>query len=152
MKTRLALICLVGFFAGCANKKLTIEDAAVHAPTPLPENVVENQEPFTASFEIYTLGTKRIFTDSKYHQQSTRVYLEELDPSIVHVTTRGVTWQEFFNSLPMELDSDCLITGTGQKFCSGDTGTLTFYINGTADTRALSRPIVANDTLVVRYE
>src|SRR3990172_4396271 len=57
----------------------------------------------TASFEIYTLGTKRIFTDSKYHNQSSDVYIEFSNASLIKVKRRGTIWGDFFATLPMKL-------------------------------------------------
>jgi hypothetical protein len=39
----------------------------------------------------------------------------------VHVRKAGVIWSDFFKTLPMELTKDCLITGTKQTFCIGET-------------------------------
>ena len=51
---------------------------------------------FTASFEIYTNGTKRVFTQAMYHNQSNDVFIENPDPSLVHVKKASVTWAGFF--------------------------------------------------------
>jgi len=83
-----------------------------------------------AAFAIFTNGTFRIFTDSKYHNLSEDVYLEASNPNIIHVKKIGITYNDFFQTLPMNLTRDCLITGTGQTFCNGENGQLKFYLNG----------------------
>ena len=105
-----------------------------------------------ASFEIYTNGTKRIFTDSRYHNLSERVFLAVDNPSVVHVRANEVTWGEFFGTLPMELTEKCLVTGTGQRFCDGEGGRLSFYINGQSVQDFLERVIENGDEALVTFE
>lgn len=117
----------------------------VLSPTP---QIVD----ITAGFEIYTLGTKRIFTSSKYHNLSTDVYISASDPSQVHVKKAGITWADFFKTLPMKLTKDCLTTGTGQTFCTNNSQKLKFFINNSEDPGALDKEIKEADKLKVVYE
>lgn len=109
---------------------------------------------FRANFEIYTNGTKRDFSDSKYHNRSAEAYIEGSNPTVVVVKKTGITWQEFFDTLPgpFKISKDCLYTGTGQTFCSTATKKLTFTLNGQVAPDALSVPIKSEDKLVIRYE
>lgn len=104
-----------------------------------------------ATFAIYTNGTLRIFTDPRYHNKSNDVYLEANNPSLIHVKKAGITWGDFFASLPMKVTAECLITGTGQEFCTNDTHRLKFYINTKETPDALSREIQSEDKLLVSY-
>lgn len=106
---------------------------------------------FTATFEIYTLGTKRIFTQAMYHRQSEDVFLTNDDPSIVHVQKPNTTWTQFFDTLPFSLNKDCLVTGTGQKFCSNENAKLHFYLNGVESPDALDQIIKPDDHLKIEY-
>lgn len=117
---------------------------------PIVEKTVKTE--FTASFEIYTNGTKRIFSDSKYHDLSPTVYIQNPNPSTVYVRSSGITWDDFFKTLPMKLTSECLTTGTGQFFCTGENGKLQFFINDTEDPDALEKVINPNDILLVIYK
>ena len=123
---------------------------ATATPTSTPASE-EPKEPFTATFEIYTNGTKRIFSDSRYHNLSKDVYLTAEDPSIVHVESPGKTWNDFFATLPMQLTKDCIITGTQQTFCSNAERRLRFHINDVEDHNALDKKIVEGDHLRVEY-
>ena len=104
-----------------------------------------------ASFAIFTNGTFRIFTASMYHNLSEDVFIESSNPNVVNVKKAGISWGDFFETLPMELSSQCLTTGTGQTFCSNGTQTLKFYINGEFDSDALDREINEGDRLLVSY-
>ena len=108
-------------------------------------------EDLTATFEIYTNGTKRIFTQSMYHNQSTDVFIENPDPSVIHVKKAGVTWAGFFETLPFSLTKECLITGTKQEFCNSESKKLEFTLNGQNTPYALELEIQEDDQLVVTY-
>jgi hypothetical protein len=124
----------------------SFEESANDIEAPIPET------DFDARFEIYTKGTKRIFDDFKYHNQSVNVYLEATDPSVVNVKSTGITWDDFFKTLPFSLDKECLLTGTGQKFCTGESGKLQFILNGVEDPDVLDKEIQENDFLEVKFE
>lgn len=133
-------------------KAKKVSDMMQSPPIDTPLTVAPAFTPFTAKFEIYTKGLKRVFTDKKYHNKSEKVYIEFPDPQLVHIYKPNVTWQAFFDTLPMELTPNCLVTGTGQKYCTGKSGTLNFYLNGSLDQLSLEKTINANDELVVKFE
>ncbi len=111
----------------------------------------EAPQDINASFAIFTNGTFRVFSASMYHDLSDDVFISAENPNIVRVKKTGITWGDFFSTLPMEISSQCLTTGTGQTFCSDSTQTLKFYINGELDANALNRIINAGDQLLVSY-
>lgn len=104
-----------------------------------------------ASFIIFTNGTLRMFSDPKYHNLSPEVYIQRDNPSIIHAKKPGITWADFFNTLPMKLSIDCLITGTGQTFCSNESQKLKFYLNGQLKPNALEQSIKDGDQLLVSF-
>lgn len=106
---------------------------------------------YSASFAIFTNGTFRIFTAAMYHNLSKDAYIQVDNPNIVYVKKRGITWSDFFNTLPFKLTKDCLITGTKQTFCTNINERLRFYINGKEDANALNYQIEIGDQLLVTY-
>ena len=106
---------------------------------------------FTATFEITTNGTVRTFVNPMYHNLSEDVYINAENPNTVNVKRSGVSWNDFFSTLPFSLSKDCLTTGTGQTFCTNENGTLRFFINGVEDSNALDKEIQPNDNLEVIY-
>lgn len=108
--------------------------------------------PVKAAFSIYTNGTFRIFTAPMYHHLSEDVYITAEAPNVVVVEKRDFTWQDFFSTLPFSLNKDCLVTGTGQTFCTKEGGaSLRFYINGELYEDALENKINEGDRLLVTY-
>lgn len=127
-------------------------------PMPSPEPFVlqagstEPQvNPYQAVFLIFTHGVQRDFSAAMYLNQSSDVYIEATNPSIIHVKQSGVTWNEFFQTLPFELTRDCLTTGTGQQFCTGNEGTLTFFLNGNNTPEVLQQIIQPADRLLISF-
>lgn len=109
----------------------------------------ENNINFTASFAIFTNGTFRDFTDPKYHNQSSEIFMEKAN--VVIVNKDGTTWGDFFKTLPMNLSKDCLITGTGQEFCSNESSRLRFFLNNKENPNALNKKISAGDKLLITF-
>ena len=146
----LALISLA-YYLNSIRKKT----APATSPTPTTFEIsptkTEEKVDITASFEIYTNTTKRVFSASMYHNLSQDVYITADNPSIVHVKRAGITWHDFFATLPMQLSKECLVTGTKQTFCTGQEGSLRFYINDIENPNALDEIINEGDSLRVTY-
>jgi len=119
--------------------------------TPTPTLKVTRDVNYEARFAIFTNGTKRIFTASMYHNLSKDVYIEASDPSIVHVKKDGVTWMDFFLTLPFKLDKNCITTGTKETFCTTPNATLKFYLNGKKNDKLLFTPIKNGDVALISY-
>jgi len=121
--------------------------------TATPSVFLERSEltDFIASFDIYTHGTKRIFTQAMYQNQSPDVFIQNPDPSIIYVKKAGITWADFFETLPFSLNKDCLVTGTKQTFCTTESERLRFYLNNAESPDALDMKIKPGDALRVTY-
>lgn len=118
--------------------------------TPSPLASPTAQTPFRAHFLIFTNGTRRIFADAMYHNLASDAFLTAEEPDTVTVT-QPITWGDFFATLPFSLSQDCLTTGTGQTFCTGNDGTLKYYLNGERADNALSQIINPGDALLISY-
>lgn len=114
---------------------------------------VEEKANYKASFIIFTNGTLRDFSEPKYHNRSEGVFITAENPTQILVKRKGITWNDFFKTLPapMKLTKDCLYTGTGQEFCNGEAGSLKFFLNGVRDENFLSREIQNGDKALISY-
>ncbi len=144
------LITVIIFWYFSNNTK-SITQQTVSSPTPSSPQMI-NDVDISATFKIITNGTTRIFTDPKYHNLSKDVYITSQNPNTVVVKKTDIKWSDFFKTLPMSLNKDCLITGTKQTFCTSGTGKLYFYINNVETPNALNNPIRSNDFLLVEYK
>jgi len=143
------IIGLIGAFVFFAISPKMREIDSTPVPTEIPQEA--EFKSFTASFEIYTNGTKRIFTDSMYHNLSEDTYISATNSEVVNVNKKGVTWGDFFATLPFSLSKDCLVTGTGQTFCSNESYSLKFYLDDIERPNALSEEIISNSHLSIEY-
>lgn len=148
MLVRYMILLLIAATLTACTKTSTSTSAPVNSPLVTKTETLKD---IKASFIIYTNGTRRDFTASKYHNQSTDIFLEAATPNIVNVKKSGLTWADFFKTLPMKLEKDCLTTGTGQVFCNNDNGSLKFYLNGQLNPNALEMEIKEGDKLLVTY-
>lgn len=130
----------------------TVMPQSVAFPLPSSSPATESAEVnYKATFAIYTNGTFRVFTDSRYHNKSEEVFIDPASPNVVVVKKRGTTWDDFFKTLPMEVRSNCLVTGTKQTLCTTKTQTLKFYINGELVTDFLNHEIKDGDKVLISY-
>ena len=125
------------------------------SPTSVPPSLTSTPQTqevdLKASFQINTQGVVRSFKNPKYHLKTAEVYISADDPTVVHVTKIGVTWDDFFKTLPMKLTKDCLTTGDGETFCSGSGGTLRFYLNDKEDPDLLDRKIENGGKALIKF-
>jgi hypothetical protein len=142
----IGLLTLTWLFILSPSKSLTQPKTS-----PVPSSQTQKTVEAKAAFAIFTNGTLRIFTAAMYHNQSSDVFIEAPNPNIINVKKQGLTWSDFFETLPMSLKKDCLVTGTKQTFCTNETARLRFFINGQEDPDALDRQIKDGNKLLVSY-
>ena len=124
-----------------------------------PNSGTEINEPFSemkfsekkAAFAIFTNGTFRIFTAAMYHNLSPNAFIEASNPNIITITKQGITWNEFFSTLPFSLTQECLTTGTNETFCTSGDRELKFYLNGELQPTVLSQEIMNGDKLLITF-
>ncbi len=134
------------------NSKARME-ISVQPTVPLKTSIdpVDKRVNVKASFAIFTHGTFRVFTAVMYHNLSKDVYIEAASPNIIKVKKEGITWNDFFSTLPFKLTDDCLTTGTKEIFCSNNVYALKFYLNGERKSQILDQVIQEGDTLLITY-
>lgn len=144
------ILTLLFGFMFLSNRKIALESFSLENNT----NTQVSTVPITnikASFAIFTNDTFRVFTASMYHNLSEDVYIESNNPNIVHIKKTGTTWDDFFKTLPFSLTKNCLTTGTKEVFCTNQSKTLNFYINGVQDNNLLDREIKDGDKALISF-
>ena len=129
------------------NRSSSLQTAS---PTPIPQASDEKVN-IKASFTIITGNITRSFKAEKYHNQSADVYIESSDPTVVYVTKKGITWDDFFKTLPMKLTKECLTTGDKETFCDGRGGTLKFFLNDVETPDLLNKEIIEGDKTLIKF-
>ncbi|MDP2638144.1 MAG: hypothetical protein Q8P26_03730 [Candidatus Levybacteria bacterium] len=121
---------------------------SIQIPSPTPQDTRVN---IKASFTIITGNITRSFQAEKYHNQSSDVYIESSNPTIINVAKSGITWNDFFKTLPMKLTEDCLITGDGETLCNGNGRALKFYLNDIETPDLLDKEIRDGDKALINF-
>lgn len=142
------VVFLIAFFI-ISDKGVTTNSSQITSTIKPDEKNISL--PIKASFLIYTNGTKRDFSDPRYHNKSDKVYIEPSAPTIVVVKKENIKWADLFATLPMQLTDNCITTGTGQNFCDKMGGNLKFYINNKQITDFLSLEIKDGDKALISF-
>lgn len=143
------------YFFNKAASKSSLPDAKSISPSPtsieflIPTNAQKID--YQAGFAIFTNGLFRVFTAAMYYHRSEGAFIEAKNPNIVNVKKAGITWGDFFNTLPFKLTRDCLTTGTKETFCSNEKGQLSFYLNGVKRDNLLDLKIKEADRALITY-
>lgn len=150
-----AIVLFVGFLL--FNRGQTQTNTVQNIPIPTPTFLDEKVDPdsigvdIKASFAIMTGNIERSFKAEKYHNLSPDVYIEASDPTVVHVKKAGITWDDFFKTLPMKLTKECLTTGDEETFCEGKGGSLKFFLNDIEDKDLLDKEIKEGDKALIKF-
>jgi len=124
-------------------------ETSISSPQP---TITQNElVDYQAGFAIFTNGIFRVFTLSMYHHRSEDVFIDSNEPNIVRVKKRGITWGDFFRTLPLKLTDECLTTGTGETFCTNDKDKLSFHINKAEAQTFLDQEIRDGDRVLITY-
>ncbi|OGK17480.1 hypothetical protein A2774_05545 [Candidatus Roizmanbacteria bacterium RIFCSPHIGHO2_01_FULL_39_12c] len=152
----LAVILIFGYLFFLKKPSTTSQQVNIQKQTePKKEsssntNILETID-YKASFAIFTNGVFRVFTAAMYHNLSSDAFIQADNPNIVHVKKNGITWDDFFKTLPFKLTKDCLTTGTGETFCTGRDGSLKFYLNGVGNDNLLDTIITSGDRVLITF-
>ncbi len=83
-----------------------------------------------ADFKVYIDGHAIDFAKRDYMVKAPYVHIEGMNGDVIHVHATGVTIGEFFRTLGMKFGAQCFTLNKKQKYCTGDSKTLKFYVNG----------------------
>lgn len=147
-KLVISLSIVLGVAALCF---VAIGAITIHSHNPAHQPDTPLFQPYQAAFAVYTNGTLRQFSGTMYLNQSEDVFIEASNPAIVQVKKPNITWQQFFDTLPISLTPTCLTTGTGQTFCSNQTTALRFFLNGTENPQLLQHVMKPKDRVLISY-
>ncbi len=145
------IIIIAGYLYLTRSKTTAPASTTQNSSQPIKAETVFT--PYTASFQIVINGETRTFTDPRYHNKSADVYIAPEGSSQVQVVVAkpNITWGDLFKTLPMSVDTNCIVTGTKQTFCSNATKQLQFYINGVESPNALTADIEPGSQLKIVY-
>ena len=153
-KIVIIVVIIIAFSVGLS--PFLFREMKTDPSTIVQENVPSNETETVAvdhraAFAIFTNGTFRVFTASMYHNLSKDIFIESSNPNIVVIKKSGITWDDFFSTLPFSLTHECLVTGNNEVFCNNENNTLRFFLNGQEQKDLLEMTIQDGDQLLVTY-
>jgi hypothetical protein len=99
----------------------------------------------------------KIFKDSfdfsapAYQIKSSWIHFEGNDGSTIHKHATGVTLGYLFESLSLKVDDQCFEFQDGRNFCTDDTYSLKFFINGEEVSNITEYEPSDNDRVLISY-
>lgn len=114
-----------------------IKAALLNAPQPTQEARGEKAHEH-ADIKIYLAGKKLDLSQAKYQSTEDKeldpdIHLHDGNGDVVHKHRQGVTLGDLFTSLKIQFNKDCLELDTGVKYCTDETNSLKFMVNGKAN-------------------
>lgn len=109
-----------------------------------------------ADFKVVLNGKAVDFTQSKYqstHEKELHPYshLHDGEGGVVHKHRTGITLGDFFTSIGIKLTSSCIQMDTKEEYCSNETNTLKFFVNGESKTALDSYEFNDLDRILISY-
>lgn len=107
-------------------------------------------------FRLY-IGDERIrFTEDKYQSSGAATHHASLhfhdgNDEVIHRHADEVTLVEFFESIGMSLDNDCLTLDTGTAYCTNATGTLMLIVNNERTVDIENYIFAEEDRILIYY-
>lgn len=151
----------IGLPGSYDNFKKFIDDAI--AQLPLSQNIEDPQTVHLhADFKVYINNVAYDFSQEKYQtieapneehdfEQEGYVHLHDSNGEIIHVHKEAITVGDFFDSLAMSFDKNCLALDTGEKYCNEEAKSLKFYINGQLNDQFENYEIQDLDRILLTY-
>ena len=105
-----------------------------------------------ADFKIFVDGRERsIYTPENFEvNKFTHMHGGANEENVIHVHATGVNYAEFFHTVKIELQVDC-IKIEEDLLCNEGNRTLKYILNGKIDPGAPLRKIIDNDKLLISY-
>ena len=104
-----------------------------------------------ASISVRVFGGEFDFTKPEFQLQSDFIHLENSNGHVIHRHSNGATLGYLFETLNIELRSDCIIFNGETKFCSNEDYSLKFYINEKKVDDLRDYQILNGDLILISY-
>ncbi len=104
-----------------------------------------------AGILVKVFGDKFDFSLPAYQIKTPWIHFEGQNGDTIHRHATGVTLKYLFDSLSIGVTDDCYIFPDGRQFCTDDTYSLKFYINGDQVSSISDYVVRDDDRILVSY-
>lgn len=131
--------------------KFKIDDnwTASYNPPVLNASSIETHEHATILAKIF--GDKFDFTHSDFQLQDPRINFEPAEPDVIHRTSKDATIGLLFDTLGMQLSSQCFVFNDGREFCSNAKDNLKFFVNDQKKDDLSEYVLSEDDRILISY-
>lgn len=154
---RFILVTALGIFVAIVIGALLTKPEHNHQSTSHPVGTTQGGEVHVhGDFRLY-IGDERIrFTDNKYQSSGATTHHASLhfhdgNDEVIHRHADGVTLVEFFDSIGIALDNECLSLDTGTQYCTNATGTLMLIVNNERTVDIENYIFAEEDRILIYY-
>jgi hypothetical protein len=117
-----------------------------------PENAgALGSEHSHAGILVKVFGDAFDFSAPAYQIKSAWIHFEGNDGTTIHKHATGVKLGYLFETLSLGLDDQCFEFQDGRSFCTDDTYTLRFFVNGEEVADVREYEIVEDDKILISY-
>ena len=104
-----------------------------------------------AGILVKVFGDAFDFSAPAYQIKSAWIHFEGNDGSTIHKHATGVKLGYLFETLTLGLDDQCFEFQDGRSFCTDDTYSLRFFVNGEEVSDVIDYEIVEDDKILISY-
>ena len=104
-----------------------------------------------AGILVKVFGDAFDFSAPAYQIKSAWIHFEGNDGSTIHKHATGVKLGYLFETLALGLDDQCFEFQDGRSFCTDDTYSLRFFVNGEEVSDVIDHEIVEDDKILISY-
>lgn len=124
--------------------------------SPLPTSTKSEKVHKHADLAVYIDNRSLDFTLSRYQSTEEKplnpaVHMHDGNGEVVHIHKEKIVLGDFFASIGMKLDKNCLKLDTGQNYCNNNKKTLKLLVNGVANDKFANYEINDLDRILVSF-
>ena len=107
-------------------------------------------------FRMYINDERIRFTDNKYQSSTAQTHHVSLhfhdgNDEVIHRHADNVTLTEFFDSIGIKVNNECITMDTGEKFCTDNSLAVQLFVNGTVVEDIESYIFAEEDRILLYY-
>ena len=147
----LSALLLLGV-GGDSGTTIVIEECKVGEPGCELRQAVH----WHANFAVFINGEPYDFDDPRMVVEDSddprhNVHIHEPRYTVIHIHREQSTWDEFFKALEWRLTDTCLTIIDGEEYCTSETASLKFVINGVRVDSIRFQDITDIDRVLISY-
>ena len=123
---------------------------ATYSTSILKDEKFEKKVHIHADFKVYINDKAIDFSQLMYQLRDKSVHVEDNIGEVVHVHKEDVTIGDFFNTLDIEFNNNCITLVEG-KYCNEDNKQLRFFVNGLENNEFEKYEIKNFDKILISY-